>query len=192
MEIWVSSIYDCVDAFSKLLDIEYVIILGRKSQNVTLQIEFRKIDLHHLLGFQHLIDRPELNHDREKVFNDLKKRKISAKHIEKSHHYTKIKGRVDFLPYLEEIFDDNKTIFKYNEAMNNFSLIKFEYLLKNEILSKNVFTFLSKTKNEKYFCRSFFPQEKTDYSIGQTPWTLLYKKKINKKNGNEIILYDRR
>ena len=122
----------------------------------------------------------------------MKKRKISAKHIEKSHHYTKIKGRVDFLPYLEEIFDDNKTIFKYNEAMNNFSLIKFEYLLKNEILSKNVFTFLSKTKNEKYFCRSFFPQEKTDYSIGQTPWTLLYKKKVNKKNGNEIILYDRR
>ena len=186
-----SSVYDCVDAFSKLLDIEYEIVLGRKMQSVTLRIEFRKTDLHHLIGFQYLVDRPELNHDREKVFNDLRKRKISDKHIEKSHHYEKIKGRVNFLPQLESIFDDNKTVYRYNERLDNFSLINAEYLLKNEILSKNVFTFLSKSENEKYFCRSFFPRERIDYSIGQTVWTLLYKKKIYKKTGEEVILFDR-
>lgn len=140
MESTVSSVYDCVDAFSKLLDIEYEIVLGRKMQSVTLRIEFRKTDLHH---------------------------------------------------QLESIFDDNKTVYRYNERLENFSLINAEYLLKNEILSKNVFAFLSKSENEKYFCRSFFPQERIDYSIGQTVWTLLYKKKIYKKTGEEVILFDR-
>lgn len=186
-----SSIYDCVDAFAKLLNIEYEIILGRKMQNVTLKIEFRKSDLHHLLGFQYLSDRPELNHDREKIFNDLQKRKISEEHIEKSHHYDEIRERIEFFPFIESIFDDNNTVFKYNENLNSFSLIKAEYLLKNEILSRNVFTFLSKSKDEKYFCRSFFPQDKIDYSVGQTQWTLLYKKKIYKKTNEEVVLYDK-
>lgn len=192
MGIIVSSVYDCADAFSKLLDIEYEIVLGRKMQNVTLRVEFRKTDLFHLLGFQYLLDRPELNHDREKVFYDLRKRKLSDKHIEKSHHYKKIRERVNYLPLLESIFDDNNTVFRYNENLNNFSLIKAAYLMKNEVQFKNVFTFLSASESGKYFCRSFFPQERIDYSIGQTSWTLLYKKKIYRKTGTEVILYDRK
>ena len=34
-----------------------------------------------------------------------------------------------------------------------------------------------KILNGKYFCRSFFPQMDKDYSLGQTNWTVLYKKR---------------
>ena len=64
--------------------------------------------------------------------------------------------------------------------------------MKNEVKSRNVFIFLSQDKSTgKYFCRSFFPQTDKDYSIGQTNWTLLYKKKIQKSTGIETVLYDR-
>lgn len=66
MERIVHTVYDCVDAYAKLLNIEYEILLGRKNQRVTLKIAFHKTDLHHLIGFHYLLDSPELNHDREK------------------------------------------------------------------------------------------------------------------------------
>lgn len=88
--------------------------------------------------------------------------------------------------------DDNKTIFKYNPKIEAFSAIQADFLLKNEIQARNVFTFLSKdSASGKYFCRSFFPQLDKDYSLGQTNWTLLYKKKIQKSTGTETVLYDR-
>jgi hypothetical protein len=88
--------------------------------------------------------------------------------------------------------DSNKTVFKYNPQLEAFSAIQADFLLKNEMHSRNIFTFLSEEKsNGKYFCRSFFPQTDKDYSKGQTNWTLLYKKKIFKKTGEKIVLYDR-
>ena len=51
--------------------------------------------------------------------------------------------------------------------------------------------FLSHGVDDKYFCRSFFPEEKKDYTRNQTSWTMLYKKKCNMSTGEEIILYDR-
>jgi len=35
---WMSNVYDCVEAFEKLLDKEYHLILGRKNVSVLLQI----------------------------------------------------------------------------------------------------------------------------------------------------------
>ena len=42
-----------------------------------------------------------------------------------------------------------------------------------------------------YFCRSFFPEGKRDYTKNQASWTLLYKKKTRLSTGEETILYDR-
>lgn len=46
-------------------------------------------------------------------------------------------------------------------------------------------------RDDSYFCRSFFPEEKMDYTKNQASWTLLYKKKRNLIDGSEHILYDR-
>ena len=109
--------------------------------------------------------------------------------IESSQNYNYIKDRVIHLPFLEQIFDSNDTIFKYNPALQAFSVIEADFLLKNAINQIPVFVFLSKDKNEKYFCKSFFTDTKKDYAERQTKWTVLFKKKIIKSSNTETVLY---
>ena len=70
-------------------------------------------------------------------------------------------------------------------------LIEADYLMKNHMEGKNLFLFLSNARDDSYFCRSFFPEEKMDYTKNQASWTLLYKKKRNLIDGSEHVLYDR-
>ena len=185
------NIYECVDSFVSLLDTEYRLILGRKGEAVSLNVTFDKKDCFHLMGLQYLTDRPELNRDRGKIFDDIKARILTKEQIESSDLYRQIAERVDMLPFLEDMFDSNDTIFRYNEKKNSFSLIRADYLMKNRLIDKNVFIFLSKDKNDTYFCRSFFPETKRDYTKNQASWTLLYKEKIKRSTGQSVVLYDR-
>lgn len=187
-----NNIYDCVDAFDKLLHTEYKILVGRKGITKTLIVRFDKKDCFHLMGLQYLKDREELNKDREKIFNAIQNREIDAKHIEASHFYPLIEQRVDMLPLLEALFDSNETIFKYNRRQNVYSMIQAEYLLKNQLGKQGVYIFLSNDYEDIYFCRSFFAEEKHDYTRNQSKWTLLYKEKINRLDETKTILYNRK
>ncbi len=129
--------------------------------------------------------------DRTSLFQKILHGTITANEIESSQYYQKINDRIEYLAFLEQIMDSNKTVFKYNPQIQTFSVIQSDFLLKNEINARNVFTFLSLDKSSgKYFCRSFFPQTDKDYSKNQTNWTLLYKKKIKKSTNEGITLYD--
>ena len=98
-------------------------------------------------------------------------------------------GKVQSLKFA--ILDSNDTVFKYNKKANVYSMIEADYLMKNYMEGKNLFLFLSNARDDSYFCRSFFPEEKMDYTKNQASWTLLYKKKRNLIDGSEHILYDR-
>ena len=117
------TIKDCVNAFLTLLDTEYEIVLGRKGVAVTLRIVFDKKDCFHLMGLQYLIDRPELNRDRGKVFDGIVAGSITAEQVELSDFYKKIEERINFLPLLEQLLDSNDTVFKYNKKANVYSMI---------------------------------------------------------------------
>lgn len=188
-----SDILTSAKAYEKLLDIEYQFILGRKSKQVRFSVFFDEYQFYHLAGLQYLTDRATLLYgDRKKLFNLILEKQIKEAQISSSDFYPQIKDRIEYLKYLESIFDSNKTVFKYNSQTHAFSAIKSDFLLKNEVNFRNVFTFLSEDKTRKqYFCRSFFLQIDKDYSLGQTNWTLLYKKKIQKSTKEEIILYDK-
>lgn len=182
---------DCVTAFLPLLSTEYELILGRKGVSVTLRLTFDKKDCFHLMGLQYLRDRPELNRDRGRVFDEIANGTIKLEQIQTSDFYGKIEKRIHFLPLLENMIDDNRTIFKYNQKANLYSVIEADYLMENSMESQNLFLFLSQSEGEKFFCRSFFPKERMDYTKNQASWTLLYKKKIDRSTGKEKILYNR-
>lgn len=95
------------------------------------------------------------------------------------------------LPFLEEMFDSNQTVFQYHQNRNSFSMIQADYLMKNQIENQSTFIFLSRNKEERYFCRSFFPQERFDYSKNQPLWTVLCKKKVRISTGEERIIHNR-
>lgn len=185
------NVSDCINAFIPLLSTKYELILGRKGVAVTLKITFDKKSCFHLMGLQYLSDRPELRRDRGKVFDEIANGKIKVKQIETSDFYHKIRKRVHYLPLLETMIDSNDTIFKYNTKSNVYSMIEADYLMENYMENKNLFLFLSNESDDNYFCRSFFPENKMDYTKNQTSWTLLFKKKINLITGVETILYNK-
>ena len=184
-----ANILDAQKAFSKLLDIEYQFVLGRKDKTVSLTIEFQKYHFFHLAGLQYLKDLSRLFIPAEGVYNQIESGQLPVSYIESSNNYNYIKGRVEYLPTLEYIFDSNDTIFKYNPELQAFSVIEADFLLRNEINKVPIFVFLSKDKNKKYFCKTFFPQGKKNYTERQTKWTVLFKKKIVKSTNTETVLY---
>lgn len=184
-----ANILDAQKTFSKLLDIEYQFVLGRKDKTVSLTIEFQKYHFFHLAGLQYLKDLSRLFIPAEGVYNQIESGQLPVSYIESSNNYDYIKGRVEYLPTLEYIFDSNDTIFKYNPELQAFSVIEADFLLRNEINKVPIFVFLSKDKNKKYFCKTFFPQGKKDYTERQTKWTVLFKKKIVKSTNTETVLY---
>lgn len=185
------NVLDCINAFIPLLTTEYELVLGRKGVAVTLRISFNKKDCFHLMGLQYLVDRPELSRNRDKIFDEIANGTITIEKIETSDFYSKIQQRVHFLPLLESMIDSNDTVFKYNKKVNIYSMIDADYLMETNIENRDLFLFLSNDEADKYFCRSFFPKEKKDYSKNQASWALLYKKKIDLLTGVETILYDR-
>jgi len=148
MKGFMNNIYDCVDSYAPLLDVEYSLLLGRKGKTTLLNIQFCENDFFHLLGLQYLTDLAELKRDRKIVFNALKSRIIHCHQIESSCFYNVITNRIRYLPSLEFLFDSNDTIFKYNNGLNSFSKIQAEFLMKNTIEDKNIFIFLSSDKSE--------------------------------------------
>lgn len=64
--------------------------------------------------------------------------------------------------------------------------------MKSNAEERNLFLFLAENGGSgRYYCRSFFPQDKMDYTKNQASWTLLYKKKVTLSTGEGEILYDR-
>ena len=185
------NIFDCVQAFIPLLNTEYDIILGRKGVLAHLVLQFDRKDCFHLMGIQYLRDRPQFNRSRDRIFDEILNGTIMPSEAESSVFYGKIKERVNLLPHLEQIIDSNDTVFKYNEKILSFSSIQAEYLMENSVHQREVYLFLSKNKDNIYYCRSFFPKEDLDYTKGQASWTLLYKAKREISSGKETVLFDR-
>ena len=154
------TVLDCINAFIPLLSTEYELVLGRKGVSVTLRISFDKKDCFHLMGLQYLVDRPELSRDRGRVFDEIADGTITIEKIESSDFYNKIEQRVHFLPLLEQMIDSNDTVFKYNKKANMYSMIEADYLMENNMESRNLFLFLSNDEGDNYFCRSFFQRKR--------------------------------
>ncbi|MFI3237446.1 MAG: PBECR4 domain-containing protein [Lachnospiraceae bacterium] len=57
-------------------------------------------------------------------------------------------------------------------------MIQADFLLSTPIDGNDIYVFLVKNDNdENYFCRSFFPKETTDYTVGKRNMLYSIKKK---------------
>ncbi|MGN1457690.1 MAG: PBECR4 domain-containing protein [Acutalibacteraceae bacterium] len=184
---------ECSKAFEQLLNIEYNIIIGRKNKNQNIHLAFDKSDFFHLIGLHKLLDYPDIKtQSKEKIFNRILNGSLSYDFISKSIYFEKIQNRFQPFSDIQNILDSNKLVFKYNTHINSFSVIQAEYLLSTPCCNNDIYIFLDKNKNTgNYFCRSFFPKDKKDYTIGQTSYTLLYKEKINTVTGKREVQYDK-
>ncbi len=185
------NIYDCVDAFQHLLDIEYHFIVGRKMCEVSFDLRFDKSVCYHLMGLQHLKDIDSIGGSRQKVFDRISARKIRREMVEASQYYPDVAERIHYLCELEALLDSNELVFKYHKRFNKYSRIEAEFLLESRSQEQSLYLFIDRERDGTYFCRSFFPKDKTDYTKNQPRYTLLYKEKHNLRTGEAIVQYDK-
>lgn len=180
------------EGFRSLLNTRYHIIIGRKGKSVELTVEFQPIDFHHLMGLGKLKDLRIATQNRESVFSRILDGTISYSSISASQYIKLIENRFFPLAHIEQIFDDNRLIFRYNEKRQRFSRIEADYLLSTPFSQNEIYIFLEKKETSGlYFCRSFFPKEQKDYTVGQPQFTLLFKEKICVSTGRRMVQYDR-
>ena len=173
---------ECANAFQRLLVYEYHFIIGRKGQKREFKLSFQESDFHHLAGLHKLKDIAQIQQGmREKIFQKIIMGKITLKQLEKSVYFGEMKERILPLSGLEGMLDDNSMIFRYNEKILRFSLIRADYLLEGMAREIPSFLFLGKRKDNKQeqMCRTFFRKGDRDYTEGQPMYTLLKKEKIH-------------
>ena len=189
---YMDKLLECTRAFEKLLDTQYRIIIGRKGKTVEIIIGFSRLDFHHLMGLGKLKDLRIAKQNRETVFNEILRGIITYEGITKSRYLGLIQNRFEPLMSMEQLLDDNRLVFRYNTKLNQFSLIEADYLLSTPHERKDIYIFIAKNEDSgTYYCRSFFPKERTDYTKGQAIYTMLYKEKICLSTGEKQIQYDR-
>lgn len=119
------NIYDCVDAFSRLLHTEYKIVIGRKGITKTLLVHFDKKDCFHLMGLQYLKDREELNKDREKVFKYNRKQNafsmiqadyLLKNQLEGKNIYIFLSNEIQDLYFCRSFFAEGKHDYAKNQS----------------------------------------------------------------------------
>lgn len=182
----------CAAAFSRLTNIEYRIIIGRKGKAVHLTIRFATAHFHHLAGLHKLKDLRMATENRDKVFQRILLQQIKYIDILKSVFAHESVRRIAPLQHLESLLDDNHLIFRFNERSQVFSLIQADFLLATPLDGQDIYVFIAKNRDDDtYFCRTLFPKDEKDYTQGQSKYTLLYKEKVDLATGEIEVQYDR-
>lgn len=183
----------CAMTFQKILVYQYHFVIGRKGISKEFILTFDEADFHHLVGLHKLRDITQIQQGkRSKVFKAILNDNITMGLIQKSQFFNEMSLRTEPLIHLEEMLDDNNLIFRYNDKIHKYSVIKAEYLLEGKNLGNSVYLFLGERNTSGIqMCRTFFPKQDKDYTQGQAQYTLLKKEKISLDNNYVEVQYDR-
>ena len=186
-------LYKCAVVFERLIKYQYRFILGRKGKLIEIVLGFNETDFHHLVGLHKLKDINIARDNRKRVFHNILSRSITDQTIAKSAFFNESRLRLEAFQFLEDLLDGEQLVFRFNKKVVPYSAIDGDFLLKmGDGLALSVsFLFIDKEDCGVYFCRSFFPMERTDYTKNQMQYTPLKKEKINVATGETIVQYDR-
>ncbi|MBQ8788219.1 MAG: hypothetical protein IJZ58_01725 [Oscillospiraceae bacterium] len=182
---------DAAKAWEILKDISYEFDVTRKGKLVRIELFFFEEDFPHIAGMQYAKDVDfgvrSAEYYGEKLIPALINKKIDDMEIEKSKNWNKISGRLSAIINLQNILDGEFEIVSFdNRKVDVYSKIDAKFAIKSTASSDIFFVFLDE-RTGKYYCRSAFKKEKTDYMKNQATQTIL--RKIKKINSNQIILY---
>lgn len=183
----------CAAVFERLTGCQYRFTLGRKGKLKEIILGFGEPDFHHLVGLHKLRDISIARKNRQTVFRDILAGRITYQAIEKSIFVDESRLRLEAFQFIEDLLDGEQLVFRFNKKVLPYSSIDGKFLMK--MGDGNAFSisflFIDKEDCGNYFCRSFFPMERTDYTKNQMQYTLLKKEKIYLDSGKIIIQYDR-
>ena len=104
----------CASNFKKLMDYEYYFSIGRKGKLKEITLGFSDTDFHHLAGLHKLKDIHIARANRSNLFQQILDGRITYNTLTKSQFLPEIQSRLETLPKLESLLDENQLIFRYN------------------------------------------------------------------------------
>lgn len=122
-------IKNTIDVFERLRKYQYKITV---ENGMVIQLRFERERYHHLAGFQHLTDLPDIANpmSKHKFYNDLRRGKTSEEKIKKSELYSEIQERITFFDKLEEIMSpgEGRIIVEFDKSKTD-TMIKAKFHL---------------------------------------------------------------
>ncbi len=180
-------------AWTALHDITYVLDVARKGHMKRIVLSFLDEDFPHLAGMQYASDVDfgirKAEYYGENLIPALIHHLLSDKKIEESRNWQKISGRLNAIVHLQNTLDNPFVIVSFNKTkVRAYSRIEAEFVIKSTISDDIYFVFLD-TKSGRYYCKSAFRKEYTDYLENQSPMTILQKTKWI--NNIQTVLYSK-
>ena len=188
-------LYDAAVEYGKLRKVVYKIIIGRKGYSYSIMLHFPPESFFHLSGLQHLTDLTFPSTNKERIYKEIMKGKLTESDIKKSLFYEKyfVEERLLSFPFLEGMIDANSITYLINARRYIArTSIKADYLCERKINSEVLYLFLvmerqyPKFKNECKGC-SFFRKHDYDYTVGTSKTTTLLIEKM--EDGNSKAIY---
>ena len=186
-------LYDAALAWHGLQNVNYFLLLGRKGKwSSSLFLDFSLGDFPHLAGMQYASDvdfdvnPAELRG--EKLISKIIGGEIDDTLIERSANWEgRIRGRLEGIIALEAALDSDFLIYIFDSRKVPYGTnISAKYVIKDQRTGMTFFFFVDSNEN-RWFCRSIFQANLTDYTVNQTRVFVLRKRK--QKDGTVLIDY---
>ena len=112
--------------------------------------------------------------------------------IKKSRYFPEIQDRMCFFDKIEYLLDSNKTIFRYNEKLQTFSMIEAEYLLSTPYKEMDIYIFLDRNIEQgHFFLQVLFPKRREGLHKRTSSLYITKKRKTIVSTGKTVVQYDR-
>ena len=170
-------------AWNDLHNVSYILDVTKKGSGTVKRIElsFLDEDFPHAAGMQYAGDvdfgiRPNQYYGAKLIPALLTGQMIDTK-IESGLQWNKISGRLTALVHLQTTLDGSFLIRSFEKGkVPGYSAINAKFIIQSTISDEMYFVFLDERSN-KYYCKSAFKKEKTDFMKNQTLVTVLQKTK---------------
>lgn len=182
---------DAANAWNDLNCVSYIIDIARKGNKKQIQLFFDNEDFPHLAGMQYAQDVDfgirKAEYYGEKLVPALLSKRIEDSKIEESRNWNKIQRRLMAITNLQNTLDSDFKIVSFDKRkVRGFCQIDALFLIQNTTSEEIYFVFLD-DRCGRYYCKSAFGKEKTNYMENQSPMTVLQKIKIVDSNASVLF-----
>ena len=176
-------------SYEKLLNKDFIITIDTKDGNTeTIQVQFKKDNFYHLIGFHYLTDLPQLNtrrNKKNKIFNNVLQGTITYDSLKNSSHFNnKIDNRVSYFNNIDKLLFE-KVILDFNSSNVNIKTsLKCDYMFFKAQDGK--FLHLSLAYDKNHYPESFFVRNDNVYIKNQNIFDIVSIKEVEKSKPKKV------
>lgn len=189
-------LYSAASEYKKLENIVYRIVMGRRGKSYSIMLHFPPESFFHLAGLQHLTDLTFPSKNKERVYKEILKKKLTINDIEKSLFYGKwfVEERLKSFCHLKDMIEGDTITYLINaKRYITYTSIKADFLCEHKLGLDILYLFLVLEKYHPVFeneCKgcSFFRKHDYDYTIGTSRTTTLLIEK-EERDADKIVIF---